>query len=302
MKNRKLLLILVILSGLALLLLWSVTGRKDQKTLVVGSKGFTEQYILGNMISALLEANGFTVTERFGTGSTITREGLVTGQTDLYAEYTGTAWAVYLQHADEKVNDPKVLYQKVKTEDEENGVIWLTPAPMNNTYALAIKADKVDTYGDSIEALTAYNNAHPGKLTFGVNHEFYERADGFWELTKEYGMNVAESQVKRMDVGLTFEAIDRGQIDVAMVFATDGKLKKFNLRVLKDPRNFFPVYNMAVCVRKEILEQYPELEEILAPLSQLDDETMQLLNYKVDAEEIPADQVARDYLREKGLI
>lgn len=301
MKNRKLLLILVIAVSLALLL-WSVMGRKGSRSIVVGAKGFTEQYILGSMISILLSENGFEVTERFGTGSTITREGLETGQIDLYPEYTGTAWAVYLNHPDEIISEPDRLYNRVKAEDAAKGIVWLTPAPLNNTYALAIKAENVAKYGDNLQTLAAYNNAHPGELIYGVNHEFYERADGFWAMAEAYGMKVDKNQVKTMDIGLSFESIDRGQIDVAMVFATDGKLPKFNLKVLSDPQNFFPIYNMAVCVRQEILEKYPEIEEILAPLSELNDETMQLLNYKVDAEEIPAEVVARDYLKEQGLI
>lgn len=301
MKNRKLVLILVAVAVLALVL-WSAIGGKGGKTITVGAKDFTEQYILGSMISILLNENGFEVTERFGTGSTITREGLETNQTDLYPEYTGTAWAVYLNHADEVISDPIALYNRVKADDDANGIVWLKPAPLNNTYALAIKEENVAKYGDSLKSLAAYNNAHPGELIYGIDHEFYERADGFWAMAEAYGMKVDKNQVKTMDIGLSFESIDRGQIDVAMVFATDGKLQKFNLKVLSDPQNFFPLYNMAVCVRQEVLEEYPEIEEILAPLSELDDETMQMLNYKVDAEEIPPEVVARDYLEEQGLI
>lgn len=301
MKNRKPLIILVVVIVLALIL-WSFLGQKEGKSVTVGAKDFTEQYILGSMISTLLRENGFQVEEKFGTGSTITREGLATGQSDLYPEYTGTAWAVYLNHADVKVNDPVELYNQVKAEDAANGIVWLDPAPLNNTYALAIKAENVTKYGDSLEALADYVNTHPGELIFGIDHEFYERADGFWMMAEEYGMKVQENQVKKMDIGLSFESIDRDQIDVAMVFATDGKLKKYNLKVLTDTQNFFPVYNMSVCVNQETLEKYPEIEEILSPLTDLDDETMQALNYQVDAEETPAEVVARDYLKEKGLI
>lgn len=301
MNKRKFLFLLVVLLLLALLLS-SLLGRKEGKVVTVGAKNFTEQYILGSMISTLLREHGFEVHEKFGTGSTITREGLVTGQIDLYPEYTGTAWAVYLNHAEVKVNDPVELYNMVKAEDAANGIVWLDPAPLNNTYALAVKAEDIAEYGDSLESLAAYVNTHPGELIFGIDHEFYERADGFWMMAAEYGMEIEENQVKRMDVGLTFESIDRDQIDVAMVFATDGKLKKYNLKVLSDPKHFFPLYNMSVCVRQKTLEQYPELKEILAPLAELDDETMQLLNYQVDAEEIPAEVVARDYLKAKGYI
>lgn len=302
--NRKTVLILVVVVILAALI-WGLSGGNDgEKTVTVGAKNFTEQYVLGSMISCLLQDAGFKVNEQFGTGSTVTREGLATGQTDLYPEYTGTAWAVYLDHSDVVINDPVELYNRVKEEDQENNdIIWLDRTPVDNTYALAVKSDCIDEYGASLSDLAEYNNAHPGELIYGTDQEFYERADGFWEMAEVYGMEIDRSQVKMMDVGLTFEAIDRGQIDVAMVFATDGKLREYNLVVLEDNKQFFPVYNMAVTVRKEILDEYPEIEEILSPLSQLlDNETMQTLNYEVDANEIPADRVARDFLVEKGLI
>ncbi len=301
--NRKTLLILAIVVILAALI-WGLSGRNDgEKTLTVGAKNFTEQYILGHIISYLLQDAGFRVNEQFGTGSTVTREGLVTGQTDLYPDDTGTAWAVYLSHSDVVINDPVELFNRVKEEDLNNGIIWLDRTPVDNTYALAIKSDCIDEYGASLSELAEYNNAHPGELIFGTDQEFYERADGFWEMAEVYGMKIDRSLLKMMDVGLTFESINRGQIDVAMVFATDGKLREYNLAVLEDDKQFFPVYNLAVTVRKEVLDKYPEIEEILRPLSQhLDNETMQALNYEVDANEIPADRVAREFLLEKGLI
>jgi|SRR5690554_2383568 len=301
--NRKSLIILAVIVVLGAII-WGLLGDSGgEKAVTVGAKNFTEQYVLGSMISIMLQDAGFKVNEQFGTGSTVTREGLATGQTDLYPEYTGTAWAVYLDHSDVVINDPVELYNRVKEEDLENGIVWLDRAAMNNTYALAVKNERVDEIGESLSDLAEYNNAHPGELIYGVDQEFYERADGFWEMADVYGMEVERNQVKMMDVGLTFEAIDRGQIDVAMVFATDGKLVQYDLVVLEDDEYFFPVYNLAVTVREEVLEEYPEIEEILKPLvPYLDDETMQALNYEVDANEIPADRVARDFLLEKGLI
>jgi osmoprotectant transport system substrate-binding protein len=274
-----------------------------EKSVAVGAKNFTEQYVVGNLISLLLKENGFDVKEQFGTGSKITRDGLTTGQTDLYAEYTGTAWVVYLGH-EEKVNDPVELYEKVKAEDlEKNNIVWLDRFSLNNTYALAIAKGKVAEYGSSLSELAAYVNENPGELTFGIGHEFYERADGFFAMADTYELNVEKKDVKTMDLGLTYEAINKEQVDIAMVFATDGKLKKFDLQVLKDNKQFFPVYNLCVTVRKETLGKYPEIAEILKPLAELmDDETAQTLNYRVDAEGIPAKEVAKEFLKEQGLI
>ncbi|MDY0091869.1 MAG: glycine betaine ABC transporter substrate-binding protein [Candidatus Vecturithrix sp.] len=269
----------------------------------VGAKNFTEQYVVGNLISLLLKANGFDVKEVFGVGSTIAREGLKTGQTDLYAEYTGTAWLNYLNH-DEQITEPVELYQKVKQEDlEKNEIVWLDRFPLNNTYALAIKKEDVSIYGTSISQLAEYVNAHPGEVKFGSNHEFFERPDGFFGMTKAYGMNVSENVVAIMDTGLTYESVASGQINIAMVFATDGKLKKFGLQVLDDDKNFFPVYNLCVTIRQEILDQYPGIQTILQPLAELlDNETIQELNYRVDAEEIPAKIVAKEFLEKHNLL
>jgi len=275
---------------------------KPAKPVTVGAKNFTEQYIVGNMISDLLEARGFKVTRQFGTGSTITREGLETGQTDLYPEYTGTAWIVYLKKT-EVDNDPESLYEKVKEADAENGIAWLDRFSLNNTYALAIKKSMVETYGSDVSSLARYAAAHPGKLRYGIDHEFQDRPDGFQAMAKLYGMPFSKRQLSTMDVGLSYEALDRGQVDVAMVFATDGLLKKYDLQVLDDDLRFFPVYNLAVTVRSGTLEKYPEIRKILAPLAEyLDNDTMQELNFKVDAQGLPAEVVAKDFLKEKKLV
>lgn len=273
-------------------------------TLVVGAKNFTEQYILGNMVSMILKDAGFSTREQFGTSSMVTRQGLVTGQTDLYMEYTGTAWAAYLGHADEVVNDPVELYEKVKQEDlEQNGIVWLDRATLNNTYALAIRESDAEKYGETLSELAEYVNANPGSAVFAIDHEFYERADGFWEMAKRYGLDVDEEYVKTMDIGLTFEAIHRGQVDVAMVFATDGKIRNYDLKLLEDDMNFFPVYNVCVTVRQDVLESHPEIADLLRPLAELlDDETMQEMNYQVDSQGIPARIVASMFLEEQGLI
>ena len=126
--------------------------------------------------------------------------------------------------------------------------------------------------------------------------------DGLPGLAEHYGMDINEENIKTMDAGLTYEALDRGQTDITMVFATDGKIKKYGLQVLKDDQQFFPVYNICVNVREEVLNKYPEIREILKPISELDDVTMTELNYQVDATGLPAKLVAKNFLREKGYI
>jgi len=281
----------------------SASGAETKK-IVVGAKDFTEQYVLGNLITLLLQKNGFQVEEKFGTAAAIARAGLTSGQIDLLPDYTGTGSAVYFKYP-EKIDDPVKLFEMVKKDDlEQNNMVWLGRTTFNNTYALAIKKDMIDTMGTSISSLTEYVNKDPEKVLFAVNHNFYEREnDGIFGMAEFYGMNILRKNVKPMDTGLTYDAIDRNQVNVAMVFGTDGKLRKFDLLVLEDDRYFFPIYNISVVVRKEVLDKYPEIEEILLPITQLiDTETMINLNYEVDGMGKPAKMVAEEFLKEKGLI
>ena len=290
----------------ALCLLFSFQGCtkvSGDKVVTIGSKSFTEQYIVGNIMTMLLEEDGFRVQERFGVGSMIARQGLLTRQLDMYAEYTGTAWTLYQGH-DEKVTDPKKLYRQVKQEDmKKHGLVWLEMTGVNNTYALAIRSDDGKKYGTTLSDLARYVNTHDEPVIFGIAHEFYHRPDGFKKMLAHYNMKIDEADIKTMDIGLSFESISRDQIDVAMVYSTDGKLKKYNLLVLEDDRKFFPIYTLCVVTHMQALEKYPEIPRILRPLTiHLDNETMQELNYQVDALGKPSKLVADKFLREKGLI
>jgi len=219
-------------------------------------------------------------------------------------DYTGTAGAVYFKYP-EKINDPVKLYEMVKKDDlEKNNMVWLGRTTFNNTYALAIKKDMIDTMGTTISSLSEYVNKDPQKVLFAVNHNFYEREkDGIFGMAEYYDMNILRKNVKAMDTGLTYDAIDRDQVDVAMVFGTDAKLRKFDLLVLEDDRNFFPIYNVSIVISKDVLGKYPEIEKILLPITQLiDTDTMINLNYEVDGKGKPARMVAEEFLKEKGLI
>ncbi len=303
MKNRICIIVIIVLVSCLALGSLAASGAETKK-IVVGAKDFTEQYVLGNLISLLLQENGFKVEEKFGTAAAITRAGLISGQIDLMPDYTGTASAVYFKYP-EKINDPVKLYEMVKKDDlEQNNMVWLGRTSFNNTYALAIKKDMINTMGTSISSLSEYVNKDPQKVLIAVNHTFYEREkDGIFAMAEAYGMNILRKNVKAMDTGLTYDAIDRDQVDVAMVFGTDAKLRKFDLLVLEDDKNFFPIYNISIVVNKDILDKYPEIEKILLPITQLiDTDTMINLNYEVDGKGKPARMVAEEFLKEKGLI
>ena len=303
MKNRICIIVIIVLVSCLALGSLAASGAETKK-IVVGAKDFTEQYVLGNLITLLLQENGFKVEEKFGTAAAITRAGLISGQIDLMPDYTGTASAVYFKYP-EKINDPVKLYEMVKKDDlEQNNMVWLGRTSFNNTYALAIKKDMIDAMGTSISSLSEYVNKDPQKVLIAVNHTFYEREkDGIFAMAEAYGMNILRKNVKAMDTGLTYDAIDRDQVDVAMVFGTDAKLRKFDLLVLEDDKNFFPIYNISIVVNKDVLDKYPEIEKILLPITQLiDTDTMINLNYEVDGKGKPARMVAEEFLKEKGLI
>ena len=296
----------LLLISIALLLLFTLSacskkGGDSSKKIIVGAKNYTEQYVLGNIFSIMLQENGFEVTEKFGTGSSIVREGLETGQIDLYPEFTGTAWTAFFGK-EEKINDAAELFEECRKIDAENGIVWMYQGKYNNTYALAYKKGNGADFGDTLSDFAEYTKSNPD-LKMSLDHEFFERPDGFFAMAELYGVQVKKENVKTMDIGLSYEALDRGQVDVAMVFSTDGLLKKFKLFVLEDDKAFFPIYNVGPIARKEILEKYPEINDILTPVMDvLDTDTIISLNYKVDAEGLPEKMVAEEFLKEKGFI
>lgn len=278
--------------------------KTEVKEITLGAKAFTEGYILGYLASILLQENGFKVKENFGMQTFVIREALLKKQIDGYFEYTGTAWSAFFKK-DYLIREPIELFNEVKKEDEKNGIIWINRIDFNDTYALAIREEDKEKFGKTLSSLTEYVNKNQGKVKFAIDHEFYERPDGFDALAKFYGMKYSKSDILTMDIGLTYPAIvDKTKgIDVAMVFSTDGQLKKYNLYVLEDDKNFFPIYNPAFCLRKEVFEKYPEIEKILDPLTKiLTTEDIINLNYQVDVLGKDEKEVAKEYLKSKGLL
>ncbi|WGS64724.1 ABC transporter substrate-binding protein [Marinitoga aeolica] len=273
------------------------------KTIVVGSKMFTEGYVIANMISLLLKDAGFKVEEQFGLTSFPLRAAIENGQVDIYSEYTGTAWAAYFKQK-KNIYDPYELFNEVaKLDYEKNKIVWINMIPFNDTYAMAVRNEFAEKNNiRTLSDLAKFVN-NGNKVIFGVNPEFYERADGFFAMANAYNMNVPKKYVKTMEAGLTYEAVSAGKIDVAMVYSTDAKLLKYNLTVLKDDKSFFPLYNPAVLVREEVLNKYPEIKEILKPLTlYLNENIIIRLNYLVDVKGMEPEIVAKNYLKGLGLI
>ena len=269
-------------------------------TIVVGGKNFTEQYLLAEMTSQLLKAKGFDVEKKDGMGSNVVRQAQVNGQVDVYWEYTGTSLVTY-NKISERMNAADT-YKKVKELDAKVGLTWLDPSSANDTYALAVQATNPKT--DSIKTLSdlaaAYNDGKD--LIMAVNAEFPKRPDGLIGLQKAYGFKTTRADLKAMDSGLTYQALKDGKVDIALVFATDGRIKAFDFRVLKDDKEFFPNYAIVPVVRTETLKANPGLAEPLNALSaKLTDAVMQKLNAEVDVDKKSVEDVAASFLKEADL-
>jgi osmoprotectant transport system substrate-binding protein len=277
-----------------------VAGSVQAQEIVVGGKNFTEQQLLSAMTAQLLEANGFTVDNRAGMGSAAVRQAMENGQIDTYWEYTGTSLITY-NKIEEKL-DAQATYDKVNELDAEKGIVWLNPSEANNTYALAMRKEQaeelgIETISDLAERVNGEND-----LTLASNAEWYARPDGLKPLQETYGFEFDRSDVKRMDSGLVYEALRNGDVDVGLVFATDGRIPAFDFVTLEDDMDYFPSYALAPVVRDEVLEANPQVGELLNELSaKLDDETMAQLNAKVDVDQVSIENVAAEFLQQSGL-
>lgn len=271
-------------------------------SIVIGGKGFTEQLLLAEITGQYLTSKGYKVALKTGMGTSLVREALENKQVDMYWEYTGTAFLTF--HKNKFANQPgEEIYNAVKAKDEKIGIVWLNASKANNTYALAVRQADAKAKGlISLEDMAAKLNAGE-ELTLGCNIEFYKRDDGLKPLQKAYGFKFPRSAIKRMETGLIYKALKDGDVDVGLVFATDGRIPAFNFTVLKDTKNFFPAYAITPTVRKETLAAHPDLADHLNKLSALfDDATMSALNAQVDVDKKSVTTVAEGFLKKQGLI
>jgi len=313
----------VIISAVVLVFVLMVVGvgcgaPPGGKELTVGNKNFTEQYIIGQMIKQLLEDSGFTVELKSGRSSACLREGMEFGDIDIYADYTGTAWMVHLAHMYIPGMDNNEVYRLVKEEEEGNGFIWLKPMWNNNTYALASWPEFVEKHGlKTLSDLASLYREKQGEIKTCVGLEFSTRPDGMSALENYYDFKVAQSFMLIEPVAIPLESLKNRESNVAMVFGTDAEVTKYGWYVYMDDKSFFPPYDLTPCVRKEVLDKYPEIEDILNELvgtfpgrgqTATPDivarcqKVWQELNAKVDIARMKPDEVAREYLVKHGLI
>lgn len=292
--------ILIVLGLTAALLLSACSGGGSANTVTVGSKNFTENLLLGEMLAQLIDHKmDVNVKRQLNLGGTqVVYEGVQSGDIDLYVDYDGTAYEVQLKIED-PVTDPAAVYPLIKERMEaEQGVLISAPLGFNNTYTLALPQElaaehNLKTYSD----LAAISD----QFVLGVEQEFLARKDGYDNLVETYGFNFKD--VRAMDTGLKYKAIENGQVQVINAFATDGQLPAFGLVVLEDDLQFFPPYNAMFVVRQGAAEAHPELMDTISALTGVfNDEIMQELNYRVDELGESEAAVAKEFLQQQGLL
>jgi osmoprotectant transport system substrate-binding protein len=286
--------ILVALASVAAML---ISTAYAQQPVRVGSKNFTEQFILGELYAQALEANGVKTEKKLNLGGTlIAHKALEEKQIDLYPEYTGTILLAVLKQ--ESMTDPKAVYDKVKSDYAAKGLVVLNQAPVNNTYVLVVRQDTADKYKlETNSDLTKISK----ELKLGAGPEFRDRKDGLPGLRDKYGMEFKEDL--QLAIGLRYQALKNDQIQVVNGYSTDGMISAMKLKRLKDDKNLWPPYYIVPVVRKDALDANPKIAEVLNRLNALlDDTTMAELNYKVDGEKMEPKDVARDFLKAKGVV
>jgi len=261
----------------------------------IGTKNFTEQLIIGEVIAQWLEqTTDLRVERRFNLGGTIIcHEALVRGDIDLYVEYTGTGLTAILKLP--PVSDPQQALTRVRDAYRQQfDLHWLQPLGFNNTYALAVRESDAQRNGwERISDLVA----SAPRLRAGFTPEFRERPDGYPGLVRAYGLEFGA--VRDMDPSLMYRAVAQGAVDVISAFATDGRILAYRLRVLHDDRRYFPPYQAVPVVRGEVLRRHPELRDALEQLAnRIDDAAMQRLNYEVDERGRLPHEVAREWLQQ----
>ncbi|MBE8469459.1 glycine betaine ABC transporter substrate-binding protein [Streptomyces justiciae] len=284
----------------------SIGGGEPLKgaSLTVTSKEFTEQLILGAIMGIAFEAAGADVLDRTGIqGSIGAREAVKSGDADGMYEYTGTAWITY-QGNSEPIADPRAQWEAVRKADLKNGLTWLAPAALNNTYALAMNAANFKKYGTkTLSDVAALSRSNPGAVTLCVESEFANRADGLPGMEKAYGMSVPAKNITQMDTGIIYTQVKKGSCTYGEVFTTDGRIRSMNLTVMQDDKKFFPNYNAAPEINSKTLKKWPAIEKVLDPITKkLNNSVAQELNARVDVDGEDPHQVALDWMKAEGLV
>ncbi len=273
-------------------------------TITVGSKNFTEQFVLGELYAQTLEANGFTVERQLNLGSEqLADEALQGGEIDFYPEYTGTALVALLGYEGENPPSPEETYEEARSRyaERDPADTMLPYANFNNNYGIFVRREVAEQY--DLQTLDDLAEAAP-EFTFATFSEFQDRDDGFPNMVENYpGIDEFEDIVIANDLGLRYQGVEQGDADVGVGFLTDGQLTSEELVILEDEKSIWPFYYPAPVVRDDVLEENPEVEEILNSVTEtLNVDAIRELNGRVDTGGEDPEDAARDYLEQQGLI
>ena len=259
----------------------------EKTHVTVGGKSFTEQLILGKIAVYVAKASGFKVTDMTSIpGSQPARKLMISGQTQVSWDYTGSAWLTYMNH-EKGIPDQRKQWEAVRDEDRGNGLVWGNPTPFNNTYAFATRTEFAKAKG--ITKLSDIAKLPPQERTMCVESEFNSRTDGLNPLLATYGLprdtpnGIPQANISLMDTGTIYTATDKGSCNFGEVFTTDGRIDALDLTVLEDDRHFFPSYNAAPIFNAKLLKRFPQLEGRFDMVAkELTETEMRKLNYQVD--------------------
>ena len=264
----------------------------------VGSKDFTEQIILGEILAQAIEAKtGLQVERRFDLGGNLAHQAMVTGEIDVYVEYTGTALLAILK--DPPIKDPAEVYRQVKSSyAKQFSSEWTEPLGFNNTFAILVRGDDARRHGLKTISDAAKMSS---QWRAGFGQDFMSRPDGYPGFARTYGFQFEE--IREMDLSLTYRALAEKQVDLIAGNSTDGLISRYGLVQLEDDLHYFPPYDAVPVVRQRALEKHPEVREVLEQLGGiLNVEEMRKLNYAIDGEHRQAKDVVREFLKHKGLL
>ncbi|ECC1658962.1 ABC transporter substrate-binding protein [Salmonella enterica subsp. salamae] len=276
----------------------------------VGSKIDTEGALLGNMILQVLESHGVKIVNKIQLGTTpVVRGAITAGELDIYPEYTGNGAFFFKDENDPAWKNARQGFEKVKKWDaEQNKLVWLTPAPANNTWTIAVRQDIAEKNKlSSLADLSRYLK-EGGTFKLAASAEFIERADALPAFEKAYDFTLNQNQLLSLaggDTAITIKAAAQqtSGVNAAMAYGTDGPVAALGLQTLSDPKGVQPIYAPAPVVRESVLQAYPQIADWLHPVfASLDEKTLQQLNAKIAVEGLDAKKVAADYLRQKGWV
>jgi glycine betaine/choline ABC-type transport system substrate-binding protein len=266
--------------------------------IAVGSKDFTEQIILGELLAQAIEGKtGLQVERRFGLGGNLAHHAMIAGEIDVYVEYTGTALLAILKNP--PIKDPAEVYRQVKSSyAKEFSSEWTEPLGFNNTFAILVRSDDarrrdLKTISDAARVSSEWRA--------GFGQDFMSRPDGYPGFVRTYGFRFKE--IREMDLSLTYRALAEKQVDLIAGNSTDGLISRYGLIQLQDDLHYFPPYDAVPVVRQKILENHPELREVLEQLGGiLNVDEMRELNYAIDGEQRRAKDVVREFLTRKKIL